>query len=109
MKYKRFIAVATLALVVLSLNACCTCKNIPYESGKIKGSIVIIGNEPFSKLALKTDDDNVYILKCKPDVERELWKKQGNYYQVTFSKTEKGDRAIVLVVDEIVPININTK
>ncbi len=109
MKFKKIVTVMALSLIMMGLNACSTCKNTFSEKGKIKGSIVVIGNEPFSKLAIKTDDDNVYILKCKPDVERKLWKKQGDYYLVTFSKTEKDFRALVLIVDEIVPLNKNTK
>lgn len=109
MKIKRFIPFALILISVIAVNACCSCKNAVADGGKVKGYITVVGNEPFSKLAIKTDDDKVYILKCKPETERELWKKQGDYYLVTFTKTEKDTRAPVLIVEEITPLNKNSK
>jgi hypothetical protein len=104
MKIRIFILIAVIGALAVSLAGCSLFCKVQKNEGKVKGKIIVIGNVPFTKLAIKTDDDKVYILKCKPELEKELWKKQGYRYLVTFDNIEKDIRAPVLIVKEIVPI-----
>lgn len=54
------------------------CRERPDEvEHSLIGVIYVVGNEPFPKLALSTDNGDIYILKCDKAIESELWKMQG--------------------------------
>jgi len=47
------------------------------------GQIYVIGNEPFTKLALKLTDGRTYVLDCTKEVEMSLLQLQGQAVRVT--------------------------
>ena len=54
------------------------CHDLPDEPERtLIGFITVVGNDPFTKLALRTDNEEIYILKCDKITEAELWKMQG--------------------------------
>lgn len=101
--HKAVFTVLLLAITVLTYG-CCNCgKNIA-EGSAVSGKIIIIGNDPFTKLAIQTDDEKVYILECSEELRKELWNKQGDLYLVSFSDLKVVEERDVLVVEKVMPI-----
>lgn len=69
-------------IIIISfyLSACCNCGT---EKNLIKGYITVIGNEPFTKLAIN-DGKKIFGIKCDKDLYDKLWKEQGNFYVLEF-------------------------
>ncbi len=94
---------------MISFSACCNCGKNLDENYTVKGIITVIGNEPFTKLAVRTDDNKIYVLQISKELKDELWKKQGNYYYVKFSDLREEEGVSTLVVEKVIPINKEEK
>ncbi len=92
-------------LISIGFAACCSCGG---ENNTVKGIITIVGNEPFTKLAVKLENNKNYILDCSEELKQELWKQQGNYYAIQFSESKMVDGLPVLVVEKAIQLNQNT-
>ena len=57
------------------------------EQGDLRGRIFVIGNDPFTKLALALDDQSSIVLLCPPEVEHYLRSHQGSLTKVTYDGT----------------------
>jgi hypothetical protein len=108
MSTRLIVYVFILFFLMLGLEACsCGCGST--NEKVVKGYIAIVGNEPFTKLAIQSDDTKTYILECSKELEKELWQKQGIRYYVQYSELRKeGDRTI-LVVEKVIPIITENK
>ncbi len=51
------------------------------------GRVYVIGNEPFTKVALEVSAGTMYVLECAPDMEAMLRRKQGRMVKIHFTKT----------------------
>lgn len=92
----------------LYLSACnCGCGKT--EDNVKKGFITVIGNEPFTKLAIKTDDGKFYVLKSSKELQSELWKKQGSFYLIQYGELRTEDDNEVLIVEKAIPIKNESK
>ncbi|MCX7875433.1 MAG: hypothetical protein N2321_04600 [Melioribacteraceae bacterium] len=69
------------------LSSCCNCGN---EKNLIKGYITVIGNEPFTKLAIN-DGKKLFGIKCEKELYNKLMKEQGNYYVLEFDDAFQED------------------
>lgn len=112
MKISRLILVPLFLIIIGSvfIAACsCNCGNNSDGSNTLKGYITIIGNEPFTKLAIRTDEDKTYVLQVSKELQDELWKKQGSYYYIEYGdlREEKGNSTIV--VEKVVPVTKSEK
>jgi hypothetical protein len=58
------------------------------ESFTVKGKIYVSGNEPFTELAIQSENGKVYLISKNSPVYGELWKNQGNVVVVEVTKTE---------------------
>ena len=96
MKIKN-VVLPLLLFITLILFACSSSANL--EKGYVEGEIVVVNNEPFTKLAVKVATNEYYILDCRSDIEKELWCNQGARYKIYFSEHNKA-----LVVNKIVKI-----
>ena len=103
-KIKLLFGIVIIALVV---SACCNCGS--GEENIVKGIITVVGNEPFTKLAIRLDNNKAYILECKKDIEKELLKQQGNYYAIQFSSSRVEEGVPILKVEVATPLNFKTK
>jgi hypothetical protein len=84
----------------------CSCNCGANNENVVKGYIAVVGNEPFSKLAVQSDDNKTFILECSKELEKELWQNQGTRYYIHYSSFRKeGDRTI-LAVEKVIPIEI---
>lgn len=98
-----FVVVSALYLTACRCGACKT------EENAIKGFITVIGNEPFTKLALKTDDGKFYVLKCSKELNAELNMRQGSYYIIQYGSKLSEENNEVLVVEKAIPIKNESK
>lgn len=87
------------------ISGCCNCGSSIKDERTLSGYISVIGNEPFTKLALNMDDNKVFILECNDELRKELWGKQGSYYSVVYKESRVESGVPVLVVEKAVPIN----
>lgn len=68
-----------------------SCHDAPVEPEKsLIGFVTVVGNEPFTKLALRVENDT-YILMCDKATEAELWKMQGTRI-IVYYKTMTADQ-----------------
>ena len=71
------------------------------------GVITIVGNDPFTKLAINVNDKDVYLLECSDALKKELWKNQGRIYQIIYSEVKKTEAGISLVVQKAISLTTN--
>jgi len=79
------------------VNGCAA--NPVLSKGFIDGQIVVVGNEPFTKLAVLDSANNCYILECPEEMKNELWKKQGTNVRVFFDSHKQDADGIKLIVN----------
>lgn len=75
------------------------------KSEVISGIIMLVGNEPFTKLAVMVDDTTTYILNAPEEIEKELKMNQGNYYSITYKDNGKSPRGETIEVIKIEKTN----
>ena len=80
MKYKGILLVLVSALII----GCGSTMEPLREQGELQGKVFVIGNDPFTRLALARDDRNSVVLICLPDVEKYLRSHQGETIKVTY-------------------------
>lgn len=97
---KKITFVLIVVLVFIS-TSCCNCNN---EKNLIKGYITVIGNEPFTKLAIN-DGKKLFGLKCNKELYEKLMKEQGNYYVLEFDDAINEDGISFLNVINAMKIN----
>ncbi|MFZ5948407.1 MAG: hypothetical protein ACOYU5_10640 [Stygiobacter sp.] len=81
------LSIILVLILSLYLSACCNCGT---EKNLIKGYITIIGNEPFTKLAIN-DGKKLFAIKCDKELYDKLWKEQGSYYVLEFDDAFQED------------------
>lgn len=108
---RRTIIPGLLILVLfLFTEACsCNCGNNSGEGNTLKGYIVAIGNDPFSKLAVRTEDDKTYVLQLSKELKEELSKKQGYYYYIQYGDIREEAGISTVVVEKAIPIKQSEK
>ncbi len=52
------------------------------EQGELQGKVYLVGNDPFTQLALGLDERNYVVLLCSPEVDKYLRGHQGELAQV---------------------------
>lgn len=108
MGFRKAIVVIILLIGSLYVSACsCGCGKT--EDNVKKGFVTVIGNEPFTKLAIKTDDGKFYVLKSSKELSAELSKKQGSYYLIQYGELRTEDDNEVLIVEKAIPIKNENK
>jgi len=98
--------------IVLAVFLVTCSSNLSKKSGDfnlMKGFITIVGNEPFVKLALRTDDNQIFLLQLNDELKQKLWKEQGTYYYITYSDLRQHDGTTTITVVKVHPLNEETK
>jgi len=96
---KYFIAGISIILILLVFIGCAgTCKS----DKTISGTVFVSGNEPFTYLALKSDDDKYYKIECQDTLKKELWSMQGKIVKLKYSDIKKSDKQGILTVSQII-------
>jgi predicted component of type VI protein secretion system len=75
--YRVFMLMLLFVIILLILCGCTTSKETANEKNELTGMLKVIGNEPFTKLALQTLAGKTYILQCPLTIQSALLKHQG--------------------------------
>ncbi|NMB82636.1 MAG: hypothetical protein GYA14_12550 [Ignavibacteria bacterium] len=102
MKKIKLSSIIILLLTAVIVSACCNCGQ--KQENYLQGEIVVVENEPFTRLALKLNNNAVYFLECSDALNKELRQKQGSFYSVMFRESKIENGIPVLVVEEAVPV-----
>lgn len=100
-----FLILATLLLLAFAFFGCCQRPDEVEHS--LTGRIAVVGNEPFTKLALQTYNET-FILKCDDSMKQELWQLQGaliTVYYITMT-IEQGMKTVYVkryVFTKVIP------
>jgi len=79
-----------LILLTLILIYGCYLGSFAGETSSVKGKIYVTGNEPFTELAIQTDDGKVHIISKNSPVYKQLWNSQGSIVILEVEKLETG-------------------
>jgi hypothetical protein len=63
------------------------------------GQIMVVGNEPFTRLAVHLGSEKVYLISCDENTKRFLMSNQGRIAKLVYSEireTNRGDELEVL-------------
>lgn len=74
------------------------------SSGKIVGTIYVIGNEPFTQVAVEDSTGTVYRIETTKELEMQLRRMQGRIVELSYSKlstTEVGKTIAVGSIQEV--------
>jgi hypothetical protein len=103
MKSRKIITLIYL-LPLLIISGCSSSKNNVQAMNNLIGEVEIVGNEPFTNLALRVDSAKIYILKCDNKTRDLLEKNQGKMAKIYYKSIDKSQRPNILIVDNAVII-----
>ena len=84
--------------VALSIAGCSAGETASAPASVAWGRILVIGNEPFTSLALETDSGKVYVLHCDPATRNILLRRQGERVKISYKETEPVPEGLALRV-----------
>jgi len=74
-------------IMLLSFASCSSSKDSAQEVKTLKGRVFVVGNSPFTHMALQTDSTTVYLLDCSAEIQKQLMEHQGNIAEVSYNGT----------------------
>lgn len=80
---------AFLLIMLISVVSCSSSKDSARE-GEVKtlqGRVFVVGNSPFTHMALQTDSTTVYLLDCSDEIQKKLSEHQGNLAEISYNGT----------------------
>ena len=95
----RTIPLYLILLIVPFLGAQCTSQRETLK-GTIKGTIYVIGNEPFTSLAVQPSDGKMYRISTTKDIHARLLKLQGKIVELEYSKVDTTKEGITFSVKQ---------
>lgn len=94
----RIVSAFSLLLIPVLVLSCRTHKEA--IRGTVKGTVYVIGNEPFTSLALEVSAGTVYRLSASLEARQNLLALQGRKVEVLYSKIDTTAEGITISVDE---------
>ncbi|MCX6121028.1 MAG: hypothetical protein NTX44_05370 [Ignavibacteriales bacterium] len=82
----------------LLCGSCSTSQSSLPTEGVLEGTIFAIGNDPFTKLGLQTTQNQMYVLRCSKEIEKELNTKQGQKMRIQYDTLENTPEGITVRV-----------
>lgn len=95
---RSFLSIVSTLLLMLLITGC---TGSTTKSNIIEGTVFISGNEPFTYLALKTQDDKYFKLNCEDELQKELWSMQGQVVKLHYKDLEETSIENVVTVIKI--------
>jgi hypothetical protein len=98
-----------LFFAVIAVSCCYIpgCSSTRAIQNPVIGIIQVVGNEPFTRLAVNINDKDVYLLECTQEVKTELLKNQQKIYQIIYSEVKESEEGITLVVNKAILLKTN--
>lgn len=81
--FRHLLLSVCVGLSLCGLLSCHTSQNVLKEPQTYVGQVYVIGNEPFTQLALKLADGRTYVLEGNKELEASLLRLQGQAVSVT--------------------------
>ncbi len=85
-----------LAVIVINIIGCAGSSN---TNNKLSGTLYVAGNEPFTYLALNTEDRTVYKIVCSDSLKKELWQLQGKSVELNYSEIKEFEKMNTAMVN----------
>ena len=98
MNYRKIITLLYL-LTLLIITGCSSSKNKAQAMNNFIGEVEIVGNEPFTNLALKVNSAKIYILKCDNKTKFLLEQNQGKMAKIYYKSIDKSKQPNILIVE----------
>lgn len=77
------------------------CKITDKKYPTVKGKIIVIGNEPFTKFAIIDKNKKVYILKYNKKFKNKLLENQEKFVKLSYKNKEAIGKNTILIVTNI--------
>ncbi len=74
---------------MLILAGCSSSRTVFDVPKKIAGEIMVVGNEPFTRLAVRTRAGEVYLISCDDKMEQTLLSHQGKIAEVAYNEIDE--------------------
>ena len=103
LKITRFVMIFILTSFLFA--SCSSSKTCCSDGDSFTGTITVVGNEPFTNLALQVSGGETYLLECEKELAESLAKEQGKTYKIKFNETKKHSRGTMLIVIDAIPIS----
>lgn len=103
-KKQLLVSFVIIIVTVLLVSSCASSKNCEGEMKYESGTIAVVGNEPFTELALQVEGGESFILICDKELSEKLMRQQGQQYKIGYCKIEKKSRGTGLIVVKAEPI-----
>ncbi len=73
---------------------------------KVTGIIMVVGNEPFTRLAVRINDDKVYLVRCDDEIRKNLLSNQGKVVDLFYDEIDSNNSGVEL---RVVKVKIDSK
>jgi ABC-type sulfate transport system substrate-binding protein len=100
-KMNKHILVLCLLLAVSIHAGCASSKTVFNTPQQIIGEIMVIGNEPFTKLAVRVDGGKTYLINCSDELRKSLLSHQGKITEIFYNEIEKKNSGDEITVTKI--------
>jgi hypothetical protein len=77
-----------ITLIAILFIAGCTGSSSAFRAKYIVGEVVVVGNEPFTNLALQTSPSSIIILDCDKETKDFLLKNQSKTAKIFYDKID---------------------
>jgi len=99
MSRNKYIFVSIIFPFILFVSGCSPSKDT-VEAKYITGIIVVVGNEPFTNLAVQTSPTDVVILDCDKDTKNFLLDNQGKSVKIYYKRIDNSKKPNVVYVQK---------
>ncbi|MCU7494868.1 MAG: hypothetical protein HF314_17395 [Ignavibacteria bacterium] len=89
-----------LLVFALLFVSCSSSKDSARGVKTVKGRVFVVGNSPFTRMALQTDSTTVYLLDCSDEIRKQLSSHQGKFAEVSYEDTVQTPQGKTLKVIE---------
>ncbi len=93
-------------MLILVVAGCCSSRTVFNVPQKITGEIMVVGNEPFTSLAVRTANGEVYLVKCDKDVTQSLLSNQGKIADLFYNEIQKKNSSKEI---KVIKVNFRSK
>ena len=97
----RSLSIFIISLItIMTFNRCASSKETS-NMKELVGQVVVVGNEPFTNLALQINPSINYILECNGKTKDILLGNQGKWVKIFYNKIDKKNNLKTIEVEKI--------